>query len=110
MMKIHIGELLHSYFEEKRIRRAALARLMDMNLRSVLLYEQKESIKTARLLEICVHLKHNFFADIAQQLPEYFTKTQPEVTALHEKIAALEHQNELLTTQLNLLKEVMQKD
>jgi len=44
MMKIHIGELLHSYFEEKRIRRAALARLMDMNLRSVLLYEQKESI------------------------------------------------------------------
>jgi hypothetical protein len=110
MMKIHIGELLHSYFEEKRIRRAALARLMDMNLRSVLLYEQKESIKTDRLLEICVHLKHNFFADIAQHLPEHYTKTQPEVTALHEKITALEHQNELLTTQLNLLKELMRKD
>jgi len=29
---------------------------------------------------------------------------------LHEKITALEHQNELLTTQLNLLKEVMRKD
>jgi len=76
---------------------------MDMNLRSVLLYEQKESIKTDRLLEICVHLKHNFFADIAQHLPEHYTKTQPEVTAL-------EHQNELLTPQLNPLKELMRKD
>jgi hypothetical protein len=29
---------------------------------------------------------------------------------LHEKIAALEQQNELLTSQLNLLKEVMGKN
>jgi hypothetical protein len=110
MMKIHIGELLHSYFEEKRIRRAALARLMDMNLRSVLLYEQKESIQTYRLLEICVHLKHNFFADIARHLPEHYTKTQPELDALKSQIAELQHQNELLTSQLNLLKELMRKD
>jgi hypothetical protein len=83
---------------------------MDINLPSVLLYEPKESIKTDCLLEICVHLKHNFFADIARHLPEHYTKTQPEVTALQEKITALEHQNELLTSQINLLKEVMGKD
>jgi hypothetical protein len=83
---------------------------MDMNLRSVLLYEQKESIKTDRLLEICVHLKHNFFADIAWHLPEHYTKTQPELDALKSQIAELQHQNELLTSQLNLLKELMRKD
>jgi hypothetical protein len=77
--------------------------LIDINHRTVLLYEPKESIKTYRLLEICVHLKHNFFADIARHLPEHYTKTQPEVTAL-------EHQNELLTTRLTLLKELMRKD
>jgi hypothetical protein len=61
-------------------------------------------------VELSELLKRNLFADIARHLPEHYTKIQPEVTALHEKITALEHQNELLTTQLTLLKELMRKD
>jgi len=71
---------------------------------------KRDSLQASMLWNLSHALGHNFFADIAQHLPEHYTKTQPEVTALQEKITALEHQNELLTSQLNLLKEVMRKD
>ena len=61
---IHIGKLLQNYFETKRTRKAVLARLLQININSLMNYEKKESIQTARLLEICTNLQHNFFIEI----------------------------------------------
>ena len=100
---IHIGNLLNAYFTKKRTRRAALARLMNMNLASLMEYEKKESIQTARLLELCIHLKHNFFMDIAQTLPLDFSTNQDVFEAKNQEIAQLKKEVEKLTIESDVL-------
>lgn len=102
---IHIGNLLHTYFKAKRIRKAALARLLNINVKNVLQYEKKESIQTKRLLEICTHLKHNFFMDIAMQLPQEYTTQQNifetkdlEIAQLKEALKKAETERDILLT------------
>jgi hypothetical protein len=101
---------LKTYLKKYRIHQAVLARKTGINYSVLIKAAKRDSLQASMLWNLSHVLGHNLFADIAQHLPEHYTKTQPEVTALHEKIAALEHQNELLTSQLNLLKEVMRKD
>lgn len=108
-MEINIGEIIHSHFEKKRIRRAALARLMNVDLRMVLYYEKKQSIATDRLLSICTHLKHNFFMDVASQLPKEFTTTQDPFEEYKLKIAQLEIQLNQVTIERDLMLKLMQK-
>ena len=60
MNAIHIGTLLTAYFERKRTRRAALARIMNVHTATILGYQKKESIQIKTLVEISTHLKHNF--------------------------------------------------
>ncbi|MEH6764458.1 MAG: hypothetical protein V7655_08155 [Aequorivita antarctica] len=46
--------------------------------------------------------KHNFFADLAAQLPtDYTTNAQDTTLPLQERIAALEEENKVLTTKGN---------
>lgn len=101
---IHIGTLLHTFFENKRTRRAALARLMDINLANLMKMEKKESIQTKRLLELCIHLKHNFFMDIAQQLPPEYTTNKNIVEEKDRQIAELQKQLERLTIENDVLR------
>ena len=39
-------------------------------------YEKKESIQTHRLEELCHHLQHNFFMDIAQTFPQEYATSK----------------------------------
>jgi hypothetical protein len=103
---IHIGNLLNAYFTKKRTRRAALARLMNMNLASLMEYEKKESIQTSRLLELCTHLQHNFFMDIAQTLPSDFTTNQDIFETKNQEIAQLKKEVEKLTIERDILLKV----
>ena len=103
---IHIGEIIHRYFEDKRIRRAALARLMAIQLKSLMIYEKKESIQTSRLLELCTHLQHNFFMDIATQLPPNYTTATDVFAQKKDTIASLEKEIEKLKIENDLLKKI----
>ena len=103
---IHIGNLLHTYFENKRIRRAALARKMDIHLINLMKMEKKESLQIARLWEISTHLKHNFFMDIAQSMPQTYTNTQNIFEQKDQEIAHLQKQIEHLTIERDLLMRV----
>jgi transcriptional regulator with XRE-family HTH domain len=107
---IHIGKIVKAYLQQKNIAQAVVARRLNITNNMIMYYLNQPHFNTKKLVELSELLKRNLFADIAQHLPEHYTKTQPEVTALQEKITALEHQNELLTSQLNLLKELMRKD
>ncbi len=103
---IHIGEILHRYFEEKRIRRAALARLMNIRLDSLMKYEKNQSIKTDRLLEISTLLKHNFFMDIAVQLPPEYTTSTDIYAEKNSEIERLQKEVEKLTIERDILLKV----
>jgi len=103
---IHIGNLLNALFEQKRTRRAALARKMQVQLATVMGFEKKESLQTARLYELCTHLQHNFFMDIAQTLPTTFSTNKDIFEEKNQEIAQLKKEVEKLTIERDILLKV----
>ena len=100
---INTGELLKTYFDVKRIRRAALARVMGRPLKSILYYEKKSDIKTSVLWELCMALHYNFFMDIAIQLPtefacgtDIFKEKNRQIASLENEVAQLKREKEIL--------------
>lgn len=108
-MNFNIGQLLTSHFEKYRTRRAALARHMGVHTATILSFQKKESIQTKTLLTLCIHLKHNFFMDIAQMLPPEYTTTQNPFEAKDLRIAQLEEELKLVKTERDVLLKVMGK-
>ena len=100
---IHIGNLLQTYLDKKRIRRAALARKMDINLINLMKMEKKEHLNTSRLLEISTILQHNFFMDIAMALPTTYTTTQDIFEEKNLEIEKLKKEIEKLTIERDVL-------
>ena len=100
--------MLHSYFEDKRIRRAVLARLLNLGLKALMQHEKNESIQTKRLLEICTHLKHNFFMDIAIMLPPEYSTTQNPYEEKDKQIAQLEEELKLIKAERDVLLKVLE--
>lgn len=103
---VHIGNLIHTLFENRRIRRAALARHLNIRLESLMKYETKESIQTKRLLEICHQLKHNFFMDIAQTLPADYASNKNIFEEKDQQIAQLQKEVEKLSIERDILLKV----
>lgn len=102
-MTLHVGKILNLVFEVRRIRKAALARMLDVNPVQINHYLKNESIQTNRLLELSMHLKHNFFMDIAQQLPADFATTQDVFAAKNVEIKLLKDALNKITIERDLL-------
>lgn len=100
---LNTGEMLTNYFNTKRIRRAALARKMGIMLQSLTGSQKTTSIQTDKLWKFCYALEHNFFADIAHQLPATFTTTTDVQADSQQKIAALEKEIEKLKIEKEML-------
>lgn len=99
------GEILSNYIAKKRISQAALARALGIKPTSVINYKKGNSIQTKQLWKISRLLKHNFFMDIAQMLPETFS-TEIDIFETHNKrIAALEEENKILKAEKAVLLE-----
>lgn len=95
---------------EHRLRRAVLSRMLDRAYGTVYKYQQNKSMQTHILWELSNALKHNFFADLAAQLPADFTTNAPDPTLpLKERIATLEEENKLLNAKLETLMEAIEK-
>jgi len=97
------GMMLISYFKEKRIRKSALARMLNKRPSTLAGFTKNASIQTTALWEICHALKHNFFADIAAVFPESYTTNVKSNTAAEERIAELELQNTILKAEVAVL-------
>ena len=104
----HSGDLLTTYFKEKRIRKSALARVMNRRPDTIYGFEKNSSIQTAILWELCHALQYNFFADIAAQLPAGFA-TKSASSEQADKIAQLEQEIIILNREKNLLLEALKK-
>ena len=107
---IHTGKLLRGVIKEKHISHPALAKMIDRIPLSVKQYTVKQSMQTAVLVEICHALKHNFFSDLADKLPQDYSRNQPETDKiLQEKealIAQLQEENKVLKIQNDILLEI----
>ena len=101
------GELLKDFFKKRRIRKAALSRLINRSPKTLATYEKNSTLQTAILWEICHALKHNFFADIAAQLPPTYTTQAPADSTQDERIAALEQENTILKAKNEALMEAL---
>jgi hypothetical protein len=94
----HLGELLEKHIEEHRIYQSALARVMHRVPKTIQYYKKNHSMQAAILWEISHALKHNFFADLADELPDTFSRNNSNIVEQKDKeIAVL--QNELVRLQ-----------
>ena len=103
------GMMLKAFFKKRRISKAALARTMNRAYKTLIAFTKGKTIQTALLWEISHALKHNFFADIATQLPDGYTTSAPADTAKDTRIAELQKENDLLQAKYDALVEVMRK-
>ncbi|WP_445709881.1 hypothetical protein [Flavobacterium sp.] len=96
---IDTGTLLSDFISKNKINKSELGKTINRDGVSILKYTQNGSIQTGILIELCYALKHNFFQDIANQLPDNFsakTHKKEEIDALKEEIKVLKIENELL--------------
>ncbi len=106
----HIGKMLHTHIKKHRLFRSVLARILGRDYSTVHKYEKKETLQCKLLWELSLAIKHNFFADLAAQLPPDFTSYAPDTTLpLQERIAALEEENKVLKTKVETLMAVVKK-
>lgn len=95
-MKIHIRK--HRYYK------SALARDLGRPYETIADYLKCPSIHVRILFEICQALNHNFFSDIAAQLPP---EMPANPTPKDQRIAELEKQVQELSTERDNLQKVL---
>ena len=104
---ISTGAFLNNYIQKNRISKSQLGIDINRNGKSITQYLYNSSIQTGILLDICHALKHNFFSDLADQLPMEFTKNQPKTDQITSEkelfIAQLQEENKVLKIQNELL-------
>jgi hypothetical protein len=105
----HLGNLLKTYYKTNRINKSGLARVMNRSRATVQDYEERKSLQCNVLWDICVAVEHNFFADLAAQLPQTYTTNVPEDTTQAQRIAQLEEENRILKTKVDTLLAVVGK-
>lgn len=104
----HLGILLKEYITKHSVYRSSLSRYMERKPSTIEYYLKQPTLQTALLWELSTALKHNFFRDLAAQLPAAFTTNAPDDTLpFKERIAALEEEAKLLNAKLETLMAVM---
>ncbi len=102
---INTGKLIDDFITKKRIFKSDLGRDINRNGLSILAYTRNSSVQTGILIDLCHALKHNFFRDIADKLPEDFTISQQDklISEKDQLIAKLQEENKVLTIQNEVL-------
>jgi len=106
---INFGALLEAYFKKNRIFKSALARKINRNDSVIAAYQKRPSMQSSIIEELSHAMKHNFFADLADLLPESYSKDQTKWMERDAKIATLEKEIEILKAEKEVLLVVLKK-
>ena len=106
---IHVGQLIKTYIDTKRIAKSAVARKIGKGDNDLLRYQKSASLKTEVLLLLSDAMQHNFFTDIAALLPAHYTTEAPIDATNANRIADLEQQVKILEAEKAVLLEAMRK-
>jgi transcriptional regulator with XRE-family HTH domain len=101
----HMGEMLQYYLQEHGIRKATLARKINIAPNGILGYFKQESLQVGTLWKISAALNHNFLAEIAAQHPLH-TQHPPQPTP---RELELEEQVKALQVELEVYKRLTEK-
>ena len=105
-----LGIALKAYFKAHRTRKATLSKIMGKSPNSIMRYQKQDNFLCKTLWHLSLGLNHNFFMDLAAQLPAHFTTNAPDPTLpLQQRIAALEEENRVLKTKVETLMQVVRK-
>ncbi|GEM_PF-515762 len=102
----HTGNMLQAFYKKRRIYRAALSRHIGISQFTLYAYNKRSNMQTNVLWRLCHGLQHNFYADIAAQLPAHYTTDAVADTTATTRIAELEQQVLLLTAERDVLLKV----
>ena len=97
---IDTGGLLTDYFVKNRIVKSQLGEQIHRDCVAIIRFGRSKSIQTSILIDICYALKHNFFMDIANQLPPEFTTNSASTSKQEDK----DHLIELLQEELKIVR------
>lgn len=103
LLEINAGQILENYIKNNKISKAALSRALKCDDSNILYYQKRKSLQTKTILELSNILKHNFFMDIAAQLPQEYSTTAIADTTKDVKIKELENEIALLKAREEVL-------
>lgn len=100
---IDTGKMIKDFMTERRISQTELGGMIGKQGISILNYTRTKDIHSRILLNLSHATKHNFFQDIANELPRDYTvkknifaERDALIAQLQEEIKVLKIQNELL--------------
>jgi len=104
---VHTGQLIKKIIEQKNLSPTKMAIGIGIPNTAIYAYIQRGSVQTSILINLCHAAQHNFFKDIANQLPNNYTQdasssSEMEIVALKKEIERLNYEN-------NLMKELLKK-
>ncbi|GGH65340.1 hypothetical protein HNQ91_002101 [Filimonas zeae] len=92
-MAIHIGQIIKSVAEERKMGATELSQHLNTSRENVYDIYRREAIDTAKLLQLSVILKYDFFEHFYQEEPlkalrnDIVTQQQQEIEALNKSLA-----------------------
>lgn len=105
--KLHTGKLISECIKSNDIRTVVVSRKHGIALSSLHRFSKSSHLLSSNLWKLCYALEYNFFADIAEMLPDSFKKSSINPKDL--EIQRLQKENEDLKIQITLLKELLSK-
>lgn len=101
---LHIGHLVAWIIQEKHLKKADIARQLNVLPTTLNQYFKQPSVQMGILWRLSKATKYNFLADLGQRVQIDF-ETQKE-TALQKTLAEKEEAIKILKIELNLLKKI----
>jgi hypothetical protein len=100
---IDTGKMLSDFMIARRLSKTEMGSFIGRSGLSVLHYTRNKGIQTGILAAFCEATKHNFFQDLADELPRDYTTTRDIneeknalIAQLQEEVKVLKIQNEVL--------------
>ena len=105
---LNVGRLIDEVRIRKRVSYAVLSRLSDRSITSVSDAMKRSSIQTYMVWEFSEALKHDFFADLSDQLRQNTTKELDNGPAILQlELEQLRIENQRLERELEYLRKTM---
>lgn len=103
---VDTGKMIKDFMTERRISQTELGGMIGRQGISILNYTRSKGIHTRILLSLSHATKHNFFQDIANELPGDYTMTKDIFAERDALIAQLQEENKVLKIQNELLMKI----